>query len=44
MYTGAMEPFSLKGVCPLGWGAGRAVTRKQEWVQLSKAEEPIDTH
>jgi hypothetical protein len=22
-----MEPFSLKGVCPIGWGAGWAVTR-----------------
>ena len=28
MYTGAMEPFCLIGVYPLGWGAGWAVTGK----------------
>jgi len=28
---------------PLGWGAGWAVTREQG-VQLSKAEEPVDRH
>jgi len=28
MYTGAMEPFWLIGVYPLGWGAGWAVTGK----------------
>jgi hypothetical protein len=44
MYRGAMEPFSLKGVYPLGWGAGWAVTRKcWGWVQ-SKSEEPEDRH
>jgi hypothetical protein len=26
---GAMEPFCLIGVYPLGWGAGWAVTGKQ---------------
>jgi hypothetical protein len=40
MYTGAMEPSCLIGVCPLGWGVGWAVTRKQGVGQLSKAEEP----
>jgi hypothetical protein len=39
MYTGAMEPFCLIGVYPLGWGVGWAVTRKQGVGQLSKAEE-----
>jgi hypothetical protein len=27
-----------------GCGAGWAVTRKQGWVQLSRTEEPVDTH
>jgi hypothetical protein len=43
MYTGAMEPFSLIGVYPLGWGAGWAVAGKLG-AQLSKAEEPVDRH
>ena len=39
-----MEPFRLIGVCPLGWGAGWAVTRELGYIELSKAEGPLDTH
>ena len=34
----------MQGGVPRGWGADWAVTRKQGVVQLSKAEEPVDTH
>jgi len=31
-------------MCPLGRGEDWAVAREKEVAQLSKAEEPVDTH
>jgi len=37
-----MEPFCLIGVCPLGWGAGWAVTREMGvWFREAETESEI---
>jgi hypothetical protein len=44
MYTGAMEPFGLNGVCP-GGGVlvGRFLGNVND-IELSRAEEPVYAH
>ena len=44
MYKGADGTILTYRGVPLGWGAGWAVTRKMGVGELSKSEEPIDTH
>jgi len=44
MHRGEMEPSLNKEVCPGGGCPEWAVAREWGWVQLSKAEEPVDTH
>ena len=44
MYTGPMEPFCLIGVCPGGGVLTGRLLGNMEYIELSKAEEPVDTH